>query len=270
MSKKHKEAIRKQFTKTLEAFSKHAVRDTPEVQAEKVEFVKAQPSDLVLDVACGPGELVLALAPRVRFAFGIDLTLQMLGQARAFQAERQVAGAAFACGEAEQLPFAEGAFDLVTCQCALHHIPKPEFALQEMARVTRLEGRLLIIDSLAPESDAKFELHNRIEKLRDPSHTETLRLTSFLQMFEEHGLEMLRQAVRRRQRSFNHWMLRAGLEPRHKHYQETRKLLEGSLAGDRAGFSPQPQGDDIQITHNEGMFLLRKVAAGEKTVDGRL
>jgi ubiquinone/menaquinone biosynthesis C-methylase UbiE len=262
MSKKHKDAVRKQFTKTLEAFSKYAVRDTPEVLAEKVGFVRAQPSDLVLDVACGPGELVLALAPRVRFAFGVDLTLQMLRQARAFQVERQVAGAAFACGEAEQLPFVDGAFDLVTCQCSLHHIPKPQLALQEMVRVTKLEGRLIIIDTLAPESDAKFELHNRIERRRDPSHTETLRLTSFLQMFEEHGLDIVRQALRRRQRSFNQWMLRAGLEPRHKHYQETRKLLEESLVGDRAGLSPQPQDDDFLIVHNEGMFLLARKAGG--------
>ena len=55
MSKRHREAVRKQFAKTLEAFSQFAVRDTPEVLAEKVEFAKPQPTDLVLDVACGPG-----------------------------------------------------------------------------------------------------------------------------------------------------------------------------------------------------------------------
>jgi len=59
-------------------------------------------------------------------------------------------------------------------------------------------------------------------------------------------------------------MLRAGLEPKHKRYQEARKLLEDSIPGDRAGYSPQPQGDDIMIVHNEGMFVLVKQAA-----DGR-
>jgi len=258
MSKKHREAIQKQFAKTVEAFSKYAVRDTPEILAEKVESAKPQPTDLVLDVACGPGTFVLALAPRVRFAHGIDLTLEMLLQARAFQTARQVVNAAFACGEAEQLPLPDGAFDLVTCQCSFHHLPKPELALKEMIRVTKPEGRLVIIDALSPESDAKFELHNRIEKVRDPSHTESLRLTTYLQMFDDHGLELVRQSVRRPQRSFNQWMLRAGLEPRHKRYQEARKLLEDSIPGDRAGFSAQPQGDDILIVHNEGMFLLTR------------
>jgi hypothetical protein len=51
-------------------------------------------------------------------------------------------------------------------------------------------------------------------------------------------------------------MLRAGLDTKHKRYLEARKLLEESIAGDRAGFSAKVHGDDILITHNEGMFLL--------------
>jgi ubiquinone/menaquinone biosynthesis C-methylase UbiE len=265
MSKRHKEAVRKQFTKTVEAFSKYAVRDTPEVLADKVEFVKPSPADTMLDVACGPGTFVLALAPRVRLARGVDLTFDMLLQAREFQAQAQNTNAAFVCGDAEQIPFPEASFDLVTCQCSFHHLPEPDLVLQEMIRVAKPEGRVVIIDTLAPESDAKFELHNQIEKLRDPSHALTLRLTSFLSMFEERGLEVARQSLRRRQRSFNQWMLRAGLEPRHKSYQEARKLIEDSMAGDRAGFSPRPQGTDFLIVHNEGMFLLtRRPLDGER------
>jgi hypothetical protein len=80
-------------------------------------------------------------------------------------------------------------------------------------------------------------------------------------MFEEHGLEVLRQSLRRRQRSFNQWMRRAGLEPGQKRYVETRKQMEDSMPGDKAGFSARVDGDDIQIVHNEGMFLLRRVSA---------
>jgi ubiquinone/menaquinone biosynthesis C-methylase UbiE len=258
MSKKHRETVQKQFTKTAEAFAKYAVRDTPEVVAEKVEFAKPQPGDLVLDVACGPGAFVLALAPRVCFARGLDVTPEMLRQARQFQLERQIPNVAFDCGEAELLPYPDASFDLVGCQMSFHHLAKPEAALREMLRVAKPAGRLLVIDSLAPESDAKFELFNRIEVVRDPSHTESLRLTSFLRLFEELGLEVLRQSIKRRPRSFNHWMLRAGLEPKHKRYQEARQLLEESISGDRAGMSPQLQGDDILIVHNEGMFLLMK------------
>jgi len=264
MSKRQKEAVQKQFAKTAEAFSKFAVRDAPEVLAEKVEFLRPQPTEEVLDVACGPGALVLAMAPRVRWARGVDLTLSLLRHARQFQLEQGISNACFEQGDAEQLPYPDAAFDLVTCQCSFHHMPKPEHALEEMLRVSKPEGRLAVIDSLAPESDAKFELHNRIESLRDPSHALSLRLTAFLELFETYGLEIVRQALKRRERSFNQWMLRAGLEPYHKRYQETRTLLEDSIAGDRAGFSAQLEANDIRIVHNEGMFLLTR-----QPLDGR-
>ena len=264
MSKKHKEAVQKQFTKTAEAFSTFVMRDTPDVLKEKVDFAKPQSTDAALDIACGPGAFALAIAPRVESVRGIDLTPEMLRRARAFQAERQVLNAGFVQGDAEQLPFLAGTFDLVSCQCSFHHMPKPQLVLQEMVRVAKPEGRLLIIDPLGPESDSKYEIYNRIELLRDPSHTLTLRLTDFLRLFDEAGLEILRQSIRRRPRSFNNWMLRGGHAPGSKKYLETRKLIEGSIPGDRAGFSAQAQGDDIQIVHNEGMFLLGK------KVDGRL
>jgi ubiquinone/menaquinone biosynthesis C-methylase UbiE len=260
MSKKHKEVVQKQFAKTAEAFSRTARRDTPEVMAEKVGFAKPKPTDLALDVACGPGELVLGLAARVKFARGIDLTQEMLHRAQEFQLERNITNAAFDRGEAEQLPYPDHTFDLVTCQCSFHHMPKPELALREMVRVTKPDGRLMVIDPLSPESDAKFELHNRIEGLRDPSHAAHLRLTTFLSMFDDLRLEITRQSLRRRERSFNNWMLRAGLEPKHKRFAEARKLLEGSIAGDKAGYSPRIEGEDIIIIHNEGMFLLQRVA----------
>ena len=258
MSKKHQATVQKQFAKTAKAFSKFAVRDAPEIVAEKVDFLKPQPESLALDVACGPGALVLALAPKVRLAYGMDLTSEMLRQAREFQADKKIANAAFSRGEGEQIPFPDATFDLVSCQYAFHHIPKPELVLQEMVRVTKPDGRIFLDDTLGPESDEKFELHNRIEIIRDPSHTQSLRLTTFLSLFEKFRLEILSQSFKRRRRSFNQWMLRAGLAPGDKRYQEARKLLEGSIPGDRAGFSPQSQGEDIQIAHNEGIFVLAR------------
>lgn len=256
MSKKHQATVQKQFTKTADAFSKFAVRDSADVIAEKVQFVKPQLENIILDVACGPGALVLAMATKVRFAYGMDLTGEMLRQARGFQGERQIGNAAFSRGEGERMPFADAAFDLVSCQYAFHHIPRPELVLKEMVRATKLDGRIFIDDTLGPESEEKYDLHNRIEILRDPSHTSSWRLTTLLEMFEKCGLEIISQSFKRNHRSFNHWMQRAGIEPQDARYKEVRKLMEASVPGDKAGFSPQFQGDDIDIIQNEGMFLL--------------
>lgn len=256
MSKAHRATVQKQFTNTVDAFSKFAIRDTAAVLVEKMHFIRPQAADLLLDVACGPGVLVLELAGHVRCARGIDVTEAMLRRAREFQLERAIPNAAFDCGEAEHLPYPNATFDLVTCQCAIHHMARPEPVLKEMARVMKPEARLAIVDTLAPESDAKFELFNRIESLRDPSHTHAVRWTRFRALFDENHLKLVDEKIRRRERSFDDWMLRAGLDPADHAYRETRRLLEESIPVDRSGLSPRRANDDLVIVHNEGMFLL--------------
>jgi ubiquinone/menaquinone biosynthesis C-methylase UbiE len=258
MSKKHQTTVQKQFTSTAEAFSKFAVRDNPEIIAEKVRFLKPQPEMVFLDIACGPGALVLAMAPALQYAYGMDLTGEMLRMARQFQTEKPVANAAFIRGEGERIPYPDGTFDLVSCQYAFHHMLKPELIMQEMVRVAKPGGRVFVDDTLGPESDEKFELHNRIEVVRDPSHTRSLRLTTFLRMFDQLGLEIVTQSFRRHKRSFNQWMLRAGHPPEDKRYVEARRLIQSSASGDKAGYSPQVKADDIEIAHNEGMFLVAR------------
>ncbi|MGH9405974.1 MAG: class I SAM-dependent methyltransferase [Terriglobia bacterium] len=263
MPSKHKTLVQKQFTKTCDAFSQFAVRDSADVVAERVVFANPQADDIALDVACGPGAIVLALAPRVRLGRGIDLTHAMLVRAARLQAELQIVNAAFDEGDAEQLPYPDHSFTLVSCQFAFHHMPRPSAVLREMLRVARPEARLLLVDSISPESDEKGELFNRIEIIRDPSHTSTLRWTDFLKLFESLHLEIVRQGLKRRARSFNDWMLRAGLEPSALRYAEARRLIESSAVGDGAGFSPQIEGGELTIFHHEGMFLLRRrVEAG--------
>jgi ubiquinone/menaquinone biosynthesis C-methylase UbiE len=255
---RHKVVVQRQFTRTVDAFSKTAVRDTPEIAAERVAFARPQPDDLVLDVGCGPGIFVLAIAPHVRYARGIDLTQAMLVRAREFQQERQITNACFVQGEAERLPYPDTAFNLVSSHFAFHHLLKPEAVLREMLRVTKPEGRLMVVDTLGPESDEKWELHNQIENLRDPSHIASLRLTTFLNFFDDLELEIIRQTQKRRQRSFNQWMQRAGLAPPSARYFEIRRLIEEAIPGDKASFGAQRQSDDLIITHIEGMFLLRR------------
>ena len=255
------QAVQAQFTRTAEAFARYATRDTPEMLAERVEFAELTPDDRVLDVACGPGAFTLAAAQRVRFARGADLTSAMLRQARAFQQERRVRNVYFDCADAERLPYADGAFDVVTCQFAFHHMPRPQATLEEMVRVAKPGGRVYLVDSVGPEDAAAAELHNHIEKLRDPSHTDTLSLRAFLALFASQALRILKQLILSRPRSFNQWMLRAGHQASGASYLAVRKALEDSMEGDRAGFAAQAAGDDITIIHQEGLFLLAKPAA---------
>ena len=255
------QAVQAQFTRTAQAFCCYATRDTPQMLAERVQFAELAPDDRVLDVACGPGAFTLAAAHQVRFARGMDLTTAMLHQARSFQQERGIRNAFFDRAEAELLPYADKTFDFVTCQFAFHHMPRPQATLAEMGRVTKPGGRIYLVDSVGPEDASTAELHNCIERLRDPSHTATLSLKAFLALFQSQGLRVVRQRILDRPRSFNQWMIRAGHRLSDASYLAVRRAMEGSMPGDRAGFAPRLAGDDITILHQEGLFLLAKWAA---------
>jgi ubiquinone/menaquinone biosynthesis C-methylase UbiE len=135
-------------------------------------LIGAKPDDRVLDVCCGPGTVALDLAPHVAHVTGLDLTPAMLEQARLAQAERGCGNVDWLEGDVFDLPFGDGAFSLVICGAAFHHMVDPRSALREMARVCRPGGRIAVRD-VTPDP-AKSAAYDRMERLRDPSHTHAL------------------------------------------------------------------------------------------------
>src|SRR4051794_6749044 len=98
-----------------------------------------------LDVGSGTGFLALELAARGHRATGIDFAPSMVARARE-KAAAQGLAVRFEQGDAEQLPFPDGSFDLVISRHVLWTLPHPERALDEWLRVLRPGGRLAIID----------------------------------------------------------------------------------------------------------------------------
>ncbi len=94
----------------------------------------------VLDLGCGTGVLLERLAPGGE-AIGVDLSPAMLARAARRQTERGLA-AALVCGDAQHLPFRDGAFDSVLSTFAVNAIPDLEQTLAEMLRVLRTGGSL--------------------------------------------------------------------------------------------------------------------------------
>lgn len=103
------------------------------------------PSQVVLDVGCGPGAAVRAAATHVGRAVGVDRSEAMIEIAR--RRSRSVGNVEFTVGSAERLPFADGSFDRVWTIHSFHHWERPAEGLAEMHRVLRPGGMLLIIES---------------------------------------------------------------------------------------------------------------------------
>ena len=98
----------------------------------------------VLDVGCGTGAyLELCRGAGCRL-YGLDASPAMLAVARA----RLGDGADLRLGDAAQMPYSAGSFDLVLCMLALHEMAASSRgpALREMRRVLKPDGRILLID----------------------------------------------------------------------------------------------------------------------------
>ncbi|GIL11811.1 MAG: hypothetical protein BroJett038_05310 [Chloroflexota bacterium] len=111
-----------------------------------MERIAPHRSPLVLDVATGTGRLPLALLRHAHFqgrVIGLDLSRRMLHQAtqNLYVFEDRVT---FIWGSAENLPFPDDTFDVVTCLEALEFMVRPQAVLGELARVLRPGGLLLI------------------------------------------------------------------------------------------------------------------------------
>ncbi len=114
-----------------------------------------------LDIGTGPGVIPIMLAarvPRLRLT-GLDLSEPMLQKARNAAEEAGVSDRLdFRVGDARSLHFPEHSFDLVLCNSLLHHLPAPLALFNEISRVIKPGGAILLRDLRRP-SRLEFPIH---------------------------------------------------------------------------------------------------------------
>ncbi len=111
------------------------------------------PGESALDVCCGTGDLALELARRVApggHVVGCDFSEPMLDLARVKASEQGAGGVRFEWADALQLPYDAGRFDAVTVGFGVRNLADLERGLQEMSRVLRPGGRLVILEITQP------------------------------------------------------------------------------------------------------------------------
>ena len=99
-----------------------------------------------LDLCCGTGDLAFALARRGAETTGLDFSPEMLAVADRRNRKLKLPNLKFLQGDAQQLPFPDNAFTAVTIGYGLRNLTSWERGLEEMHRVARPGGRLIVLD----------------------------------------------------------------------------------------------------------------------------
>jgi demethylmenaquinone methyltransferase/2-methoxy-6-polyprenyl-1,4-benzoquinol methylase len=111
-----------------------------------VNLSALRPGERALDVCSGTGDLAYALAERGGDVTGIDFSEEMLQVARNKNPTSKAQSPKFQLGDAQKLDFADAVFDVVTVGYGLRNLANWEIGLQEMVRVTKPGGRVLVLD----------------------------------------------------------------------------------------------------------------------------
>jgi SAM-dependent methyltransferase len=159
----------------------------------------------VLDVATGGGHV----ARRLR---EVGCNVVTVDPAPGMQAD--------VIARAEDLPFDDRSFDVVTCRIAPHHFHDVQAATAEMARVSR---RLVVIeDNLFVDEEVE-----EAERLRDPTHVRCHSGDEWMELLAAAGLEVERAELVERRRDVEDWLAR--VETPHEDAARVRELLGGRI-----------------------------------------
>ena len=169
-----------------------------------VELVEPQPDWQALDIATAAGHTAFAFAPHVAHVRATDITPQMLTVAREQAATRGIGNVTVEHADADNLPYPDGQFDLLTCRIAPHHFPDIGAFLRESVRVLRAGGILAVVDNVVPAGVAG-DFVNAFEKLRDPSHGRCLSVEEWLEGYSQAGLELTQHEILEKQMVFEDW-----------------------------------------------------------------
>lgn len=218
---------------------------------EVVDLARPRPGDLALDVATGTGNTAFALAPHVRRVIGLDLTREMLLEARRIAAERSIANVDWVIGDAAHLPFQDETFDVYVVRAAPHHFADVDAFLHEAHRVLKPDRDAAFVDC-APPLPARDVLHE-VEVRRDPSHVLSLTVDEWVARLERAGFEVESAQARELDWNYEEWMGNMAVRP------ELAAELAGVIesASGEARDQLRPERRDGRLWHAYWHALIR-------------
>ena len=191
----------------------------------------------VADIGTGKGRFAVSIASLGARVVALDISRDMLAVATQAASQAGV-GVSYVQGDAENLPYPSGFFDIVICMETIMHVPHPDKLVQEVARIVRPEGQVLLSMTNKYRFNALARLPENLYKMLRPARfSQTPRymwsysVPQFRRFLEGAGLRVLwlrgqglfqanarirlgkRLAINPFPRPFAHWFF-AKVEPR--------------------------------------------------------
>lgn len=116
-----------------------------------IDLASIKKGDVILDLGCGPGTLAITLAQNFSQTkiYGVDLSEKTLSLARKVVFSLGLNDViTLERGDIEDLPFSDNFFDVVLSQAVINLIPRKKLAFEEISRVTKPNGRIVISDCI--------------------------------------------------------------------------------------------------------------------------
>jgi ubiquinone/menaquinone biosynthesis C-methylase UbiE len=259
----HDDTVRREFANQAASFEDPAFTLADRRLIDWIQRnVPAEPGAAVLDVAGGTGHMARAYAETAAVAVVLDLTEAMLAIG---QRQAQAAGqtnVVFLQGDAARMGFVDGSFDLVVSRFAVHHFERPEEQVGEMVRVCRAGGRVAVIDLVAADP-ALAARQDRLERMRDPSHTRALPTAELRALLEEAGGAVFHETFHDYRQPVERWLRQATTPPDRAEAirVEIRRELDG---GAPTGMRPRIHDDgELHLTHRFAIVVARKRDNGD-------
>ncbi|HIP63541.1 MAG TPA: methyltransferase domain-containing protein [Archaeoglobus profundus] len=120
-----------------------------EMRKTVVDMANIKQGDLVLEVGCGTGFTTYEIVRRVgeENVVAVDITPEQMEKAI-----KRFPNVKFVRGDAEELPFKDNVFDAAISAGSIEYWPHPQLGIQEMARVTKPGGRVVILAPRRPDN----------------------------------------------------------------------------------------------------------------------
>ncbi|HYK74948.1 MAG TPA: methyltransferase domain-containing protein [Pseudoneobacillus sp.] len=248
-----KKDVQEQFGRSAEAYVNSKIHKEGKDLQKLVAITSIKGDEHVLDIATGGGHTANAFAPHVEKVVAVDLTKKMLLAAENFIRGNGHENVQFVEGDAEQLPFDDALFDIVTCRIAPHHFPNIEAFIKEVYRVLKEGGQFLLDDNVSPEDDELDQFYNIVEKTRDYSHYRAWKKTEWLKMLELQGFKI--DELHRFDKTFvfEPWCMRMNLPESEK--EKLNKYMIQSPQKVKDHFYVKVEGDKVFSFQGEAIVI---------------